>query len=163
MRRQAMHWDCGYPQCASCISVRFWQRVEVVDQCWEYRGYTNRFGYGRIQVDRRHEYAHRVAYRLMVAEIDPDLTLDHLCRNHACVRPEHLDPVPTEVNTQRAVVSRDVCRRKQHPYTDENTFYTKEGWRRCRQCNLDRRREKRLAHSERPRITALRGSTGGTG
>jgi hypothetical protein len=45
--------------------------------------------------------AHRFAYMLLVGAIPPGLTLDHLCGQPACVRPEHLEPVTNAENLRR--------------------------------------------------------------
>lgn len=58
-------------------------------------------GYGRIQVDRRSCYTHRVAYETFVGPISDGLHLDHLCRNRKCMNPAHLEPVTPLVNAQR--------------------------------------------------------------
>lgn len=45
--------------------------------------------------------AHRWAYEFLVGEIPEGLTLDHLCRNKACVMPDHLEPVTQAENHRR--------------------------------------------------------------
>ena len=41
------------------------------------------------------------AYEFLVGEIPEGLTLDHLCRNKACVMPDHLEPVTQAENHRR--------------------------------------------------------------
>jgi hypothetical protein len=78
--------------------------------CWLWTGATNGDGYGRTEWDEGQQPAHRVAYELIVGPIPDGLDLDHLCRVHACVRPEHLDPVTRRENLARgrgAAVTRE--------------------------------------------------------
>lgn len=58
-------------------------------------------GYGRVWVDGRMAYAHRVAYAMYYGEVPDGMDLDHLCRNPACVNPLHLEPVTRRVNLLR--------------------------------------------------------------
>lgn len=44
--------------------------------------------------------AHRYMYKKLRGEIPEGLQLDHLCRNHLCVNPDHLRAVTHQVNTQ---------------------------------------------------------------
>lgn len=122
-------------------SDRFWEKVgrRSDDECWEWSAYKLQ-GYGRFGVGGsranggRIVYAHRWAYEALVGPIPEGLTLDHLCRNRACVNPEHLEPVTPQENTRRGAILKTHCPQG-HPYSGENLFYGTDGSRRCRECN----------------------------
>ena len=87
----------------------FWRHVKpfmALDACWIWTSKLKR-GYGEWWVTtdgvRRGYRAHRVAYVLLVGDLDPGLDLDHLCRNPACVNPDHLEPVTRSVNLRRGI------------------------------------------------------------
>ncbi len=73
--------------------------------CWEWTGCKCRDGYGQIKYEGRKQKAHRVAYRLFFGALRNDLEIDHVCRNRACVNPEHLQPVKGTTN-KRLVFAR---------------------------------------------------------
>ena len=52
---------------------------------------------------RRQVLVHRLAYETLVGPIPEGLESDHLCRNHPCIRPRHIEPVTHAVNGQRGV------------------------------------------------------------
>lgn len=80
-------------------------RPEGDDGCWVFTGSRNVKGYGRIGIRRpghgRSILAHRLAYELAKGPIPEGLEVDHLCRNRACVNPDHLEAVPHITNVRR--------------------------------------------------------------
>lgn len=122
---------------------RFWSKVDKrgPEECWNWvAGKTA--GYGGFHPSKEvTELAHRWSYREANGEIDPDLVLDHLCRNRACVNPAHLEPVSNIENLRRGAGyalengMRTTCING-HEYTIENTYVNpnKKNDVRCRRC-----------------------------
>jgi hypothetical protein len=86
------------------IAERFWSKVDLDGPggCWLWRASVNNHGYGTFYLspDRRHAYAHRVAYELLVGPADEAIQLDHTCHTPACVNPVHLRPATHRLNAQ---------------------------------------------------------------
>ena len=103
--------------------------------CIEWAGSRNRDGYGVVGG----EMAHRRVYELEVGPIPPGLELDHLCRNRACVNPEHLEPVTHAENVARSFPATKPACKNGHEFTPENTYAIpprrRGGKRQCRECN----------------------------
>jgi hypothetical protein len=74
--------------------------------CWQWTGPMFWNGYGHIsEASFGTTLAHRAfyeAHRGPIVERD----LDHLCRNRACVNPNHLEPVTHQTNIIRGVEAR---------------------------------------------------------
>lgn len=100
--RQERHGDpsiCFNPH--RPVAERFHGGYEKADNgCWLWR-HPSENGYGRIRVNRKTMWAHRIGYELLVGPIPPELELDHLCRVPACVNPAHLEPVTHRENLRR--------------------------------------------------------------
>ncbi|MEE9149964.1 MAG: HNH endonuclease signature motif containing protein [Candidatus Tectomicrobia bacterium] len=124
---------------------RFWKKVELTEQdCWVWTGHLRR-GYGTLMRNGEDGYAHRFAYESLVGPIPEGLTIDHLCRNRACVNPAHMEPVTHRVNILRgeglcAKNARKTHCKHGHPLTVENVYLFR-GSRCCRECQQRRVRE----------------------
>ncbi len=69
--------------------------------CWLWIGARNHAGYSTRGQDGRKVMAHRYMWERHNGPVPPGLILDHLCRNPACVNPEHLEPVTHTENVRR--------------------------------------------------------------
>ncbi len=70
--------------------------------CWFWMGGLSERQYGVIYPSRgTNVRAHRVAYEMTRGPIPDGLVLDHLCRVHCCVNPDHLEAVTQGENVRR--------------------------------------------------------------
>ncbi len=116
-------------------------------RCWVWKGRVSRLGYGQFGRSYGGKFstnAHRRHWVEMNGPLPHDADLDHLCRNRACVRLEHLEPVSHSENCRRGLNGalhrkRTHCKRGHRYPFDDSTY--------CRECN-------------RLKMRARRGSTG---
>lgn len=126
---------------------RFWDKVRKGAECWTWLAGKDRDGYGQYGVDGRSVKAHRHAYELEVGPIPEGMDIDHVCRNRACVRPDHLRPRDHAENSADRVsfqAAKTHCP-KGHEYTPENTGPAGANGRRCRTCDRERVARRRAA------------------
>ena len=69
--------------------------------CKVWTGAIEKTGYGRLKVEGKMWMAHRYAYYQHFGEIDPDMVIDHICFNRACVEPSHLLEISRPENSRR--------------------------------------------------------------
>lgn len=139
---------------------RYYSHVKKTPTCWLWTGCKSKAGYGRLLFGGKQMYAHRVAYSLEHT-LDPLLEIDHLCRNRACVNPEHLEQVTHSDNLLRSpkhVIHGSFNRPIQtHCYRGHLKERRRNGKLYCRRCNLDAVKEylKVPANREKARVRAL--------
>jgi hypothetical protein len=153
------------------VPQRFWRKILVSTEqfhegtpCWIWMGARKNLGYGSAWVTKEIQAAFpgvfprkygMGAYRLMYCmahEYDPvGLDIDHLCRNHPCVNPAHLEAVTRLENLRRGLGNRPSLQRQRdkthcpqnHPYDEENTrvnYVNGSPQRDCRACDRDQKR-----------------------
>lgn len=142
------------------FEAHFWGRVDKSGDCWLWTACLTQSGYGHAWVSGRIVYAHRVAYELVRGPIPSGMQLDHLCRNRACVNPDHLEPVTNHDNILRgfsptAKKARQTHCIHGHPFTGDNLKIRSEGWRSCRTCMRARQPEYQRRYRQRRREAAL--------
>jgi hypothetical protein len=137
------------------IPDRIAARIEVGD-CWQWIGHVRRDGYGDVWFGGRTRMVHRLVYQLLVRPLSVIEQLDHLCRNRACVNPDHLDVVSARTNILRGFGAPALAARRTscpigHPLTP-----VPDGSRRvCRECGRLACRNWRLKTGRASAVRAL--------
>ena len=127
-------------------SIRFVRHIARDGECLIWTGAKAK-GYGMFGRGRKGTgwiAAHRFTWELLRGPIPKGLELDHLCRNHACVNPDHLEVVTHQENCLRGASppARNALKTHcvhGHPFDKANTRFKREGRRQCRTCD-------RIAH-----------------
>ena len=141
------------------VADRFWGKVAVqkdAQACWLWEGQIDApLPYGKAYIflegKKRRLPAHRMAWAL-VHGYWPFDHIDHLCNNHQCVNPNHLDDVTRRENIRRLVArgrnynaQKALCPRG-HPYDKARARSNGQGsgvFRYCSICNWDVEKERR--------------------
>ena len=70
---------------------RFWSKVDIKapNECWDWMGSLSG-EYGRVKIQSRSYYTHRIAYFLYYTRDPKSLKVCHSCDNPICCNPNHL-------------------------------------------------------------------------
>jgi len=112
--RKRDQWPGGRPP--KYTEKRLWEKVRkgTVAQCWPWLGFCNEKGYGRVWINGKGYYAHRVIYQLAnpgtirrAAPKDRFASgfLRHKCDNPLCCNPAHLE-IGTHADNMRDKLER---------------------------------------------------------
>lgn len=135
--------------------ARFWAKVGVVGECWEWSTRTNYhpMGYERMRVEGRQWMVHRLSWVIHNGPIPAGLCVLHRCDNPPCVNPAHLF-LGTNLDNNRDRDAKGRTRNQNatkthcpqgHEYTPENTYTNPNTQRRiCRACGRIRSANYRL-------------------
>lgn len=130
--------------------VKFMTRVRVDGECWAWNGSMDRDGYGRFWFEGRYRLAHRFAYWAWNGPLEEDRVIDHICRNRACVRPEHLRSVTYRENALHGDSPCAINARKTHCPLGHPLDRMWGKQRYCSTCHKAKTKRIRKARRERP-------------
>ena len=87
---------------------RFWSNVTITPGCWQWQAWTDRNGYGSVNVRFPGKNygckAHRFSWVIHNNQDWPDPLIGrHLCNNPSCVNPDHIKPGTQQENMDDAV------------------------------------------------------------
>lgn len=141
---------------------RFFSKVNITSACWIWIAGKSQ-GYGDFRYHGKIRKAHRLIYEWKRGPVAKDLVIDHLCRNRACVNPDHLEVVTNRENIMRGMGIAAVCARKTHcinghVFNNKNSILVKNGrrFRLCKICNAQSKKKWALENSAKVRASIVK-------
>lgn len=74
------------------IEQKFWLYVDKNSdsECWNWTGFKDKDGYGKIRIGNTNRGAHRISWALHFGDMPEGVSVLHNCNNPSCVNPSHL-------------------------------------------------------------------------
>lgn len=131
----------GHGKHHATLWSRFQASVVRGPNCWTLVDGRMQIGYRSIwNPEMRHlTYGHRASWLLHRGPLTHGLEIDHLCKNKACVNPEHLEEVSHATNSRRHLGWTEAACSAGHAMSGDNVYLWR-GKRSCKTCNEERRR-----------------------
>jgi hypothetical protein len=124
--------------------------VEKTENCWIWKGWAFKKGYGGIKLNGKSLKAHRLSYYLHKGPISKPLIM-HSCDNRLCVNPSHLfegtnadNMNDMKVKGRARNINMNKARCKRGHIINDDAYVTATGARNCRVCLAKRARDMRL-------------------
>lgn len=116
--------------------------------CIEWQKWRNWKGYGETSCQAKNWLVHRLMWVLVKGPLPPKLYVCHRCDNPSCCNPEHLflgDHLANQQDKHRKgrcpQKAKTHCKQG-HPYSGDNLYLDKRGFRGCKTCQRIRLRLK---------------------
>lgn len=87
---------------------------EQPNGCRIFKGCILYHGYGQIRDGDKMRMAHRVTFEHHKGSVPKGFEIDHLCRNRACVNPDHMEVVTHTMNVQRGIAGHNHASRNRN-------------------------------------------------